>query len=123
LEQNFRKINPWPFSAGMVNTHLVYWPPQLNVKVLPEDFKKKVEKKYNKFYGWLANNWHLTGAPSKEEFMNADYGIKRLEGLISFMYQEDWSNRMPELEEYITIMDGIRDTKFKDTFKEMADLW
>ena len=50
LAQNFKKINIWPFGAGMINYHFVYWPGHLNVKVLPQWMKNKVKQKYEEFY-------------------------------------------------------------------------
>jgi len=100
----------------------VYWPGQLNVKSLPQWFKNKTKEKYEAFYPWLEENWKLSGAPSKEEFMNASYGIKRLQGMIKFMMSEDWSRRMPEFREYVTQFDAYRKTNFATTFPEMAGL-
>ena len=42
--------------------------------------------------------------------------------MISFMHSEDWSNRMPEFQEYIKLMDNVRGTSFVETFPEMKDL-
>ena len=122
LEQNFKKVNIWPFGAGMLNYHFVYWPGHLNVKIFPQWFKDKVKAKYDSFYPWLEENWHLTGAPDKETFMKADYGIKRLNGMVKFMMSEDWSVRMPQFREYITKFDQQRGTDFKKVFPEMAEL-
>ena len=41
LAQNFKKINSWPLGAGGINMHFAYWPPQLNVKVLPKTLNRK----------------------------------------------------------------------------------
>jgi len=122
LEQNFKKVNIWPFGAGMLNYHFVYWPGHLNVKIFPQWFKDKVKAKYDSFYPWLEENWHLTGAPDKETFIKADYGIKRLNGMVKFMMSEDWSVRMPQFREYITKFDQQRGTDFKKVFPEMAEL-
>ncbi len=117
LKQNYKKINPWPLGAGMINYHFVYHPAHLNVKVFPENFKKKIVKKYEEFYDWLKENFR-----DDEEFLENTYGIKRLKGMVSFMNSEDWSNRMPEFYEYIVKMDKIRNTDFKSTFPEMIEL-
>ena len=58
----------------------------------------------------------------KEEFMNASYGIKRLQGMVKFMMSEDWSQRMPQFREYITKFDKQRNTNFAEVFPEMANL-
>lgn len=125
LEQGFKKINPWPLSSGMINYHLVYHPAHLNVKVFPKSFKRKVEEHYEEFYPWLEKNWNLCtniGDTTYDDWNNSEYGVKRLQGMVSFMNSEDWSRRMPEFREYIKLMDGIRDTSFVDTFPEMAEL-
>lgn len=117
LSQNYKKINPWPLGAGLINFHFVYHPAHLNVKVLPAEFKAKVAAKYEDFYRWLHENH-----PNPAQLEDSAYGIKRLRGLVKFMNSEDWSNRLPEFQEYIRIMDGIRGVDFQKTFPEMKEL-
>ena len=45
VKQGFKKLNKWPLGAGGINMHFAYWPPQLNVKVLPQDVKKEITEK------------------------------------------------------------------------------
>jgi len=76
---------------------------------------------------WLEDNWqNTTGAAqsgiSKEDFFKAGYGIKRLRGLLDFMDKEDWSERMPELQEWIKLLDRQRGLSFVDTFPEISGL-
>lgn len=118
ISQNFKKINKFPFGAGLLNFHFVYHPAHLNVKVLPEWFKKRVENKFEDFYDWLVKNYR-----DDKEFLDDNYGIKRLQGMVRFMNSEDWSRRLPELEEYISRMDNIRKTSFSETFPEMKDIF
>jgi sulfatase maturation enzyme AslB (radical SAM superfamily) len=129
LEQGFKKINMWPFGAGGINYHFVYHPPHLNVKVLPEWFKAEVRKKYEEFYPWWEENWEL-GVPSwhkgkitKEMFDAAPYGIKRLKGMLSFMESEDWSRRLPEMQEFLHRCDTQRGNSFAEVFPEMKDIF
>lgn len=129
LTQNFRKINMWPFGAGGINYHFVYHPPHLNVKVLPKWFKDLCRKKYQEFYPWWEDNWEKgipswhQGTVTKEQFMDASYGIKRLEGMLSFMESEDWSVRLPEMQEFLDLCDSQRDIKFTQVFPEMKDIF
>lgn len=128
LEQNFKKINPWPLGAGLVNFHFVYWPAQLNVKILPQWFKDETERKYEEFILWLKDNWRMsTGVLDKQvefrDWEQATYGIDRLRGLIKFMKSEDWSNRMPEFQEYLSRLDDQRGTNAAEVFPEMAPLF
>ena len=129
LEQGFSKINMWPFGAGGINYHFVYHPAHLNVKVLPDWFKAEVRKKYEEFYPWWEANWEL-GIPSwhkdnvtQENFIDAEYGIKRLRGMVQFMESEDWSIRLPELKEYLSLCDRQRNNSFSSTFVEMKDIF
>ena len=128
LEHGFKKINMWPFGAGGINYHFVYHPPHLNVKILPAWFKDEVERKYEEFIPWWEENWEK-GVPSwykgkvtQEQWRTASYGIDRLRGMVNFMKSEDWSQRMPEFQEYITKLDQLRSTNFRETFPDMAKL-
>ena len=129
LEQKFKKINMWPFGAGGISQHFVYWPAHLNVKSLPADFKEKCRAKYEAWYPWWKENWDL-GVPSwhkgkitKEDFMQAEYGIKRLNGILNFMESEDWSQRLPEMKEFLSRCDTQRGITFEETFPEMKDIF
>mgnify|MGYP001156731113 FL=1 len=132
LEQGFNKINMWPFGAGGVNYHFVYHPPHLNVKVLPKWFKAEVRKKYEEFYPWWEENWHK-GVPiwyksgkkkvTYEQWRSAGYGIKRLQGMLSFMESEDWSRRLPEMQEFLLRCDAQRGNSFANVFPEMKDIF
>lgn len=127
LEQRFKKINTYPLGAGMINFHFVYHPPHLNVKILPEQFKQEIADKLEAWIAnWLIPNWTLaTGGRndvSFEDFMDSDYGVKRLRGMVSFMRGGDWSRRMPEFREYIGLIDEQRGSDFRQVFPEMAHL-
>jgi len=129
LTQNFKKINMWPFGAGGINYHFVYHPPHLNVKVLPESFKAEVRKKYEEFIPWWEENWER-GIPSwhkgkvdYDKWRSADYGIKRLMGMVQFMESEDWSIRLPETKEFLDLCDKQRGIKFEEIFPEMKDIF
>jgi len=116
LQKQFKKINAWPKSAGFIDTHFVYHPAHLNVKVLPKWFKQQVTRKFEDFYVWLKEY------KNDSDFLNDPYGIQRLKGMCRFMNSEDWSNRLVEFQEYIDRMDQIRGTNFAHTFPEMKDL-
>ena len=129
LEQGFNKINMWPFGAGGINYHFVYWPGHLNVKVLPKWFKQKCREKYEAWYPWWEKNWEK-GIPSwhkgkvqHSEWRDANYGIKRLEGMLSFMESEDWSQRLPQTREFLQLNDAHRSNSFAETFPEMKDIF
>jgi hypothetical protein len=130
VDQQFKKINKWPLGAGGINMHFAYWPPQLNVKVLPTDIKLKITKKYEEeFYPWILENWtRFTGVLenniSRDQFLNAPYGIRRFKGIIDFMNSEDWSARLPETKEYINLINQQRGwgTKFNKVFPLLKDI-
>ena len=129
LQEGFTKINMWPFGAGAINYHFVYHPPHLNVKVLPKEFKQACRKKYKEFYSWWEANWEL-GIPSwhkgkvkYEDWRKAEYGISRLEGMLTFMESEDWSNRLPETKEFLALCDAQRNLDFATIFPEMQDIF
>ena len=103
---------------------------QLNLKVLPPHIKQKIKDKYeNEFYPWIDENWHrFTGVQElgidKETFDNNPYGKKRYQGIINFMNSEDWSARLPETKEWITLINKQRNwgNKFPQVFPILAEL-
>jgi len=127
VDQNFKKINKWPLGAGGINMHFAYWPPQLNVKILPQHIKQQITDKYHhEFFPWIDDNWEkFTGVKeagiSKEEFLNAPYGIKRFNGIINFMNAEDWSARLPETREYLNLINQQR--MWSDKFLKVFPLF
>jgi hypothetical protein len=114
LSQNYKKINKYPAGGGFVNFHLVYLPSFFNVKVLPKWFKKKTRDKYEMFYKSL----ELYDS-DYELYENDAYAIPRLKGIINFMMSDDWSYRLPELREFIKLIDKTRQTNFNYIFPEM----
>jgi hypothetical protein len=132
MQSEFRLFNAWPNGAGIFNCHLAYWPPQLNVKVLPDWFKAEVRQKYEEeLYPWLEENWNLgTGIKKKklrgylnvvdyDTWRNSEYGINRLEGLLTFMEAEDWSERLPETAEWCYKVAKERFLDFNEVFPDL----
>jgi MoaA/NifB/PqqE/SkfB family radical SAM enzyme len=112
--KNFKKINLPPYGAGLIGTHLVYLPSYLNVRVLPKHLKDKVVKQIDYF---------CSRRSSDQEFMTNPYGAKRWQGLVQYMLAEDWSNKLPVLQDYLTVTDQQRGTDFGKTFPELKDLF
>jgi MoaA/NifB/PqqE/SkfB family radical SAM enzyme len=112
--KNFKKINLPPYGAGLVGTHLVYLPSYLNVRVLPQHFKDRVAKQVEYFC-----SRRLTDT----EFISNPYGLKRWRGLVQYMMAEDWSNKLPMLEDYLTTTDTQRSADFRKTFPELQHLF
>jgi MoaA/NifB/PqqE/SkfB family radical SAM enzyme len=112
--KNFKKVNLPPYGAGLIGTHLVYLPSYLNVRVLPEHIKKRVSEKIDYFCMRQSRN---------AEFLQNPYGMKRWVGLLQYMNAEDWSSKLPTLEDYLTTTDQQRGTDFRKTFPDLKDLF
>jgi hypothetical protein len=54
--------------------------------------------------------------------MTNPYGFQRWQGLIQYMNSEDWTNKIPMLQDYISVMDQQRGTDFKSVFPELYNL-
>ena len=112
LDQGYSKINPTPFGGGIIGTHLVYLPSYLNVRVLPKPAKEWIKNKLVTFIDRQKFNF---------EFCNNPYGKGRWEGLIKYMMEDDWSQKLPQLREFLDISDKRRGTSYKETFKEIGE--
>jgi MoaA/NifB/PqqE/SkfB family radical SAM enzyme len=111
--KNFKKINLPPYGAGLIGTHLVYLPSYLNVRVLPKHLKDQVARQIEYF---------CSRKSMDIEFISNPYGLKRWQGLVQYMMAEDWSNKLPILEDYLTVTDTHRGTDFRKVFPELASL-
>lgn len=129
IEQNFKKINKWPLGAGGINMHFAYWPPQLNVKVLPKEFKAEVTRKYDEeFIPWLKENWQrCTGVKEAgidyDTWLASTYGVKRFKNIVNFMNAEDWSQRLPEMKEWVQKLEAHRGQNFAEAFPHMTGIF
>jgi hypothetical protein len=110
---NFKKINVPPYGAGLIGTHLVYLPSYLNVRVLPEHLKIKVANRVKYFISKKSNNL---------EFISNPYGLKRWQGLLQYMNQEDWSHKLPTTIDYLETCDSTRGTDFRKLFPDLSNL-
>ena len=124
IESDFKLLNKWPQGAGLFSCHLAYWPPQLNVKALPEWFKAETRQKFEEeLYPYLKENWQrCTGVREAgidyETWEQAEYGLKRIEGLLTFMESEDWSVRLPEMAEWCYTVSKTRFLDFNEIFPD-----
>lgn len=125
LKSNFKLLNRWPSGAGMFSCHLAYWPPQLNLKALPKEFKWEIRTKFEQeFFPWLEENWELcTGVVdagiSYDKWRNSEYGIARFEGLLNFMDADDWRVRLPEMAEWCYTVAEERGLDFDEIYPDM----
>ena len=103
LSKNFRKIK-------VLNFHLLHYPPQLNPKVLPLSFKKKLRKKYMNFLPNLNKTQHA-------------YFIDRLQSILRFVEDEDLSHRLPDFREYVKLLDKQRNTLAPAVFPDLEEIF
>ena len=113
IEQNFKKINK-ENGAGIVGTHLVYFPSYLNVRILPMTLKNLAAEKIARFIKSQSKNMH---------FQNDPFGKQRWDGLIKYMMAEDWSHKLPAMIEYLETCDRNRGTDFKSVFPDLLKIY
>jgi MoaA/NifB/PqqE/SkfB family radical SAM enzyme len=109
--QNFHKVNCMPFGGGLISTHLVYFPSYLNVRVLPKELKEFTKQRIENFIDRQKFN---------TEWMRSPMGKRRWEGLVDYMMAEDWTNKLPQLKDYLETLDKSRGTDFRKTFPKLG---
>lgn len=110
--QHFNKVNCMPFGGGLISTHLVYFPSYLNVRVLPKELKQFTKQRIESFIDRQKFN---------TEWIRSPMGKRRWEGLIDYMMAEDWTNKLPQLKDYLETLDKSRGTDFRKTFPELGE--
>jgi len=112
LDANFKKINLAPYGAGIIGLHLVYLPSYLNIRVLPNYVKTLAADRITKFIDTIKT----------DEFETNSYGKQRWQGIINYMMEEDWSNKLKSMKQYLETCDSTRGTNFRKTFMELSSL-
>ena len=108
-EQNFTRItykDSKDYGPGWIFSGVVHYPEFLNPKVLPKSVKKAITFKILK---------HI------EEYKDILI-FDNLKAFVDMMNSEDLSFRLPELKEYLENLDKLRDTDYKETFRELIKL-
>lgn len=108
MNQYFKKVNTKEYGAGLIGLHLVYLPSYMNVRVLPENLKQEAIRRIHT----------IIEKYSSPDFDADPYGKQRWLGLIEYL-QEDWTNKLPALKEYLEVTDNTRGTNYKETFKDL----
>lgn len=124
VTSNFKKVNKGKnvlgqeLGGGLVNFHLLWIPTWLNVRALPLEDKKEVRKLFAELKLWLWDNY----TQDEEFWLTNPYGWKRWEGMLDWMDSEDQTYLLKDFKEYITKMDTLRGTNFRETFPELGHL-
>lgn len=108
----FKKINLAPYGGGLIGLHMVYLPSYLNVKVLPIELKQLAKERIENFL-----NYHQS-----IDFLASPTGRQRWQGIINYMFSEDWSDKLKSTVEYLEICDQTRQNDFRKVFPELRNL-
>ena len=124
ITQNFKKINlentvgGIQAGGGIINMHLLYIPTFLSIRLLPQADKEEVRKSFGDLANWIHENYR-----QDEDFWKLNpYGWKRWQAILDFMDAEDHTTQLPAFNEYISRLDELRGTNFKQVFPELAHL-
>ena len=98
--------------APIMGMHLVYLPSYMNIRVLPIEIKNMARRKIEDLIFKRRNDPYFVGHP---------LGQKRWEGIIKYMYAEDWSHKQPALVNYLETLDKNRGTNWRTTFPELGE--
>ena len=111
-EKNFNKINIMPFGGGLIGTHLVYLPNYLNVRVLPKELKIFAKERIESF---------IDRQKFDTAWLQHPMGARRWHGLVEYMMAEDWSHKLPQLQDYLRVIDEQRGMDFRKIFPELGE--
>jgi organic radical activating enzyme len=106
LEQNYIKMKPTK-NRPIISTHLLHTPSFLNIKIFPKESKNYIKELFTSL---IINFQKETDYP---KIVKMNYQ-KLLEGYINFMFQEDYSSKIPEFIEYNNKLDNSRKQNLDD---------
>jgi hypothetical protein len=103
IQQNFKKISK-DGHDGIFFPSLLHYPEYLSVTALRGDMKNRVVEELSKFF----------------ELKGYKYAISKFKQVINFMNSKDNSKLLPETKKYLNKLDEIRNTSYKETFKDLV---
>lgn len=119
LESDLTRFNS-TMRLPFITSHVLHHPKYLNVRVLPAQCKRKVQRKFDDFKLWFAK-WSQDNIedPKRREAMAAKLD-DLLRSYIDYMNKEDWSHLMPKFLDYTYKLDAIRKQSFAHVLPELA---
>jgi len=93
------------------NFNLLQWPVWQRMDILPSEYKRQIEDKYNAHIGWLEQHDKLTRA------------YKGFESAIKWMNDKDNTKHLPMFFDFTKKYDNVRNEKFTEVFPEWKELF
>ncbi len=102
--ENFKKYEHFSSMQSFVHPGLVHWPQYLNIKVLPKEYKKAVTEEFGRL---------------RDEI--GDEPFDKYEGIVNFMNSQDWTDKIPQFNDYVRVLDKTRGTDFYSVFPDLSE--
>lgn len=111
-KSNFKKINNNAFKP-IITHHVAHNPPHLNIRVLPDNYKKYVTDRFDQFVDWVENQNNLD-----KKFIYAARGIRN--GIVTYMNSESLHSEWWEtFVNYTKSLDNIRKENINTIIPEL----
>lgn len=105
-ESGFKKINS-SMKKPIITYHVAHHPPQLNVRVLPDEYKAEVTRKFNEFLNWIdENNFSEHVRKHAQQIVSSVTNYMNSESY----YDKEWNNFVA----YTKKLDEIRNESLLD---------
>ncbi len=122
--------------------HLLKYPPELNIRVLPPALKKQAEEKINQHVEWMiayaknhppkppsqqlldrvkGRNWTQSESVTGHPIL--DVAINEFRNSIPFMHSQDDSHLLPKFREMSAALDRLRGENTQEVFPELGEIW
>lgn len=117
IQKNYKKINKYYIDGfltggGLINFHLLYLPDFLDARVLDQEVKTQIIKKFQDFKVWLYENY-----TTDDNFWKLNpYGWKRWEAIMDFVTKDDRSFLKVNLIDYLDALEKTRGVDWKPLF-------
>jgi radical SAM protein with 4Fe4S-binding SPASM domain len=112
-------------NGALFHIYMLKHPTALNIKVLPDDIKKKISNDWKDFRNNISKNisWDHV------KWSNIHNKIKQIKSIlyygdyaIDYMNSDDWSQSLIETKEYIEFQDELNQSSFDELYPELKDI-
>jgi len=103
--------------------HVLMYPPQYSIRILPMKLKKRAEEKLNAHIEWMIRYAEQHPEALSPKPANLDSLIHEIRGCIKFMNSKDDSHLIPKFREITSRLDNLRSENTRAVFPELEEMW
>lgn len=104
---------------SQINLNILEYPDYYNIKILPLNLKLKVRQMVESHINWMHEYSETKGYDKNK----SQYVIEMFDNCLTYLFLEDWSDKIPDFKEESLKMDKLRNELIIEKLPELGELF